>query len=70
MESLIISFFDDIECCSILAQPWLRLDTYGLKKKNVTPDSKTNGLGFAKRGPIIHTNLSGAKIQKSTLNYF
>jgi len=33
-------------------------------KKNGTPDGKTNGLGFAVRGPIIHTNFSGEKIHK------
>jgi hypothetical protein len=35
-----------------------------VKKKNGTPDGKTNGLGFAIRSPIIHTNFSGAKIHK------
>jgi hypothetical protein len=34
------------------------------KKKNGTPDGKTNGLGFANRGPITHTNFSSAKIKK------
>jgi hypothetical protein len=34
------------------------------KKKNGTPDGKTNGLGFAIRGPIIHTNFFGEKIYK------
>jgi len=34
------------------------------KKKNGTPDGKTNGLGFAISGPIIHTNFSGEKIRK------
>jgi hypothetical protein len=33
-----------------------------LKKKNGTPDGKTNGLGSAIRGLIIHTNFSGEKI--------
>ena len=31
---------------------------------NGTPDGKTNGLGFAISGPIIHTNCSGEKIRK------
>jgi hypothetical protein len=35
-----------------------------LKKKNGTPDGKTNGLGFANSGLIIHTNFSGEKIHK------
>ena len=35
----------------------VRSDTNGLKK-NGTPDSKTNGLGFAISGPIIHTNFN------------
>jgi hypothetical protein len=33
-------------------------------KKNGTPDGKTNGLGFAISGPIMHTNFSGEKIPK------
>ena len=36
-------------------------------KKNGTPDGKTNGLGFAISGPIIHTNFSGEKIHKKFL---
>ena len=63
-------FFDDIGWCPILAQPWVRSDTSGFLKKYGTPDGKTNGLGFANRGPIIHTNFSSAKIQKNTFNYF
>jgi hypothetical protein len=35
-----------------------------LKKKNGTPDDKTNGLGFAIRGPINNTHFSGEKIPK------
>jgi hypothetical protein len=34
------------------------------KKKNGTPDGKSSGLGFAIRGPIIHTNFSAEKILK------
>jgi hypothetical protein len=36
-------------------------------KKRGTPDGKTNGLGFAISGPIIHTNISGEKIHKKFL---
>ena len=61
---LIISLFDDIGWCPILAQPWVRSDTDGFYEINGTPDIKTNGLGFAVRGPIIHTNFSGGKIHK------
>ncbi len=60
--SLIIGLFDDLGLCPILAQPWVRSDTNGFIKKNGTPDGKTNGLGFAINGPIIHTNFSGEKI--------
>jgi hypothetical protein len=35
-----------------------------------TPDGKTNGLGFAIRGPIIHTNFSGEKINKKFFYVF
>jgi hypothetical protein len=63
-------FFDDIGWCPILAQPWVRSDTSGFKKNNGSPDGKTNGLGFANRGPKIHTNIFSAKIQKNTYNYF
>jgi hypothetical protein len=62
--SLIFSLFDDLGWCPILAQPWVRSDTNGFFKKNGTPDGKTNGLGFAISGPIIHTNFSGEKIRK------
>jgi hypothetical protein len=41
-----------------IGHQWLK------KKKNGTPDGKTNGLGFAISGPIIHTNFSGEKIRK------
>jgi hypothetical protein len=37
---------------------------------NGTPDGKTNGLGFAIRGPIIHTNFSGEKIHKKYFELF
>jgi hypothetical protein len=62
--SLIIGLFDDLGWCPILAQPWVRLDTNDFLKRNGTPDGKTNGLGFAISGPIIHTNFSGEKIPK------
>ncbi len=62
-------FLDDIGWCPILAQPWVRSDTDGFKKKYGTPDGKTNGLGFAIRGPIIHTNFFGEKFTKNTFNY-
>ncbi len=39
-------------------------------KKNGTPDGKTNGLGFAISGPIIHTNFSGEKISKKYFELF
>ncbi len=55
-------FLADIGWCPILAQPWIRSDTNGLKK-NGTPDGKTNDLGFANSGPITHTNFSSAKIK-------
>ncbi len=60
-------FFYDIGWCPILAQPWVRSDTSGFKKENGTPDGKTNGLGFANIGPIIHTNFSSTKIQQKYL---
>ncbi len=62
IKSLIIGLFNDLGWCPILAQPWVRSDTNGFLKKNGTPDDKTNGLGFAIRGPIIHTNFSGERI--------
>jgi hypothetical protein len=40
------------------------------KKKNCTPDGKTNGLGFEISGPIIHTNFSGEKIPKTYFELF
>jgi hypothetical protein len=40
------------------------------RKKNGTPDGKTNGLGFAISGPIIHTNCSGQKIPKKYFELF
>jgi hypothetical protein len=33
--------------------------------KNGIPDGKTNALGFAISGPIIHTNFSGKKSPKN-----
>jgi hypothetical protein len=57
-------FFDDIGWCPILAQPWVRSDTDGFFFLNGTPDGKTNGLGFAIRGPIIHTNFFGENVHK------
>jgi hypothetical protein len=39
-------------------------------KKNGTPDGKTNGLGFAISGLIIHKNFSGEKTTTNTVNYF
>jgi hypothetical protein len=38
--------------------------------KNGTPDGKSSGLGFAIRGPIIHTNFSAEKIPKIYLTIF
>jgi hypothetical protein len=60
--SLFIGLFDDLGLCPILAQPWVRSDTNGFIKENGTPDGKTNSLGFAISGPIIHTIFSGKKI--------
>jgi hypothetical protein len=40
------------------------------KKKNGTPDGKSNGLGFANSGPIIHTNFSGEKVHKKCFSVF
>ena len=67
---LILSLFDDLRKCPILAQPWERSDTNGFYTKNGTPDGKTNGLFFAIRGPIIHTSFSGEKIPKKYLELF
>jgi hypothetical protein len=68
--SLIIGLFDDLGWCPILAQPWVTSDTNGFLKKNGTPDGKTNGLGFAISGLIIHTNFSGGKIHKKYFKLF
>ncbi len=68
--SLIIGLFDDLGWCLILAQPWVRSDTNGFLKKDGTPDGKTNSLGFAISGPIIHTNFSGEKVHKKFLLVF
>ena len=70
MASIIYSLYIKLGWCPILAQPWVRSDTDGLKKKNGTPDGKTNGLSFAIRGPIIHTNFSRKKIPKKHLELF
>jgi hypothetical protein len=40
------------------------------KKKKDTPDGKTNGLGFAISGHIIHTSFSGEKIPKKYFKIF
>jgi hypothetical protein len=68
--SLIIGLFDDLGWCPILAQPWVRSDTNGFLKKNGIPDGKTNALGFAISGPIIHTNFSVKKIPKKYFELF
>ncbi len=68
--SLIFGLFDNLGWWPILAQPWVRSDTNGFLKENGTPDGKTNGLGFANSGPIIHTNFSGEKIHKTFFSVF
>jgi hypothetical protein len=39
-------------------------------KKNGIPDGKTNALGFAISGPIIHTSFSGKKIPPKYFELF
>jgi hypothetical protein len=39
-------------------------------KKNGTPDGNTNGIDFANRGPINHTNFSSAKIPQKYFKLF
>jgi len=62
-----LQLFDNVWWCPILAQPWVRSDTNGFRNKNGTPDGRTNGLGLANRGPIIHTNFSSKKKRKKYL---
>jgi hypothetical protein len=42
---------------------WIRWIRIRIRIRNTdgNPDRKTNGLGFAISGPIIHTNFSGEK---------